>query len=194
MLLFHVNMKKTLLLLLFFYSLQAAGQVSPLPLDSITHKVTYQGVVRVIGASQADLYSRAREWFATSFGPDKAVLEMDDRQTGKLVGNASSTFFMAGGSGSAVPMLVQRRIRVEVKDGRYHYTITDFTLSSGQPPQTETSTVERWLIPNRLTFNKDGSPKATTVSVFDGVRLSSESEAASLRLAMRTAGKVNSFR
>ena len=85
-------MKHLFLLCLLACGLQAAGQVSPLPIDSLTHKVTYQGVVQVPGVTQAEMYSRAREWFAVTFGSAKAVLEMDDRTAGKLIGRENGGF------------------------------------------------------------------------------------------------------
>ena len=122
-------MKILLLLLLLAPCLRAAGQASPLPVDSTTRKVTYQGIVQVPGVSQAELYSRAREWFATSFGSAKAVLEMDDRVVSKMVGRYYATFGFSAGL-SATPWHLWRTVTVEVKDGRYRYSFTRFGLGS----------------------------------------------------------------
>jgi hypothetical protein len=164
----------------------AAGQGSPLPLDSLTRKVTYQGVVTVPGATQAELYSRAREWFATSFGSAKGVLEMDDRESGKLIGNAVGSYnqrFM--GKDGAVGLW--RTINVQVKDGRFKYVITNFATGVDKT-QAQARPVELALVP--AAFDKSGKPTPYMASMFAGIRQSAESQVASLREAMtKPAGK-----
>lgn len=53
-------MKQLLLFFLLATSLRAAGQVSPLPIDSASGRVTYRGAVSTPGASAAALLERAR--------------------------------------------------------------------------------------------------------------------------------------
>lgn len=184
-------MKTVLLLCALCLSLGAAGQVAPLPslpTDSLTHKITYQGVVQVPGASQLELYSRAREWFAATFGSSKAVLEVDDRESGKLIGRAYAQFEFSGGFGPTVPWAMWRTIKVETKDGRYRYTITNFMLGNSvtslniNPP---TEPVEYWL----AKFEKGKKPPGKMLakmqaSVVEGVRSTGEQEVLSLQRLM----------
>jgi hypothetical protein len=158
---------------------------NPLLIDSATHRVAYTGVVEVAGTSKAELYSRAREWFAASFVSAKAVLEMDDREAGKLVGNASSQFIVDfGGILGQSPITLWRRIRVEVKEGKYRYSLTDFATTSASGRQVDANNVETWFKPGAASFNKDGTPKRAPASVISGVQKSALGQAASLKEAM----------
>jgi hypothetical protein len=183
-------MKSLLLSVCLLLSLgaNAQGWKNPLPLDSATHLVAYSGVVEVPGASKAELYSRAREWFATSFGSAKAVLEMDDREAGKLIGNTNSDFTIHyGGILGEAPVRLWRTIRVEVKEGKYRYALSNFATSGYYYAQSDARPVEEWFKASRILYNKDGSPKPSTASVVAGVQQSAEGQAASLKAAMTKA-------
>ncbi|RZL07578.1 MAG: DUF4468 domain-containing protein, partial [Hymenobacter sp.] len=62
------------------------GWVNPLPIDSATGKVSYKAVVQVPGASSAELYKRAKQWFANAPSTTKMPLQTDDATGGRLVG------------------------------------------------------------------------------------------------------------
>lgn len=180
-------MKSLLLLICLLLSLgsHAQGWKNPLPMDSATHLVAYAGVVEVPGASQAELYSRAREWFATSFGSAKSVLEMDDRESGKLIGDANSMFTIHyGGLLGDAPCRLWRTIRVEVKDGRFRYAFTGFATSGYEGTQQQASPLENWFKPTKYTYSKDGTPKQAVASVIASVKEDAEAQAASLKAAM----------
>lgn len=184
---------KTALLFVVLLAISCAGAhaqawVNPLPLDSATHKVSYSAVVQVPGASKIELYSRAREWYASTFGSSKAVLEMDDKEAGKLIGKAYAQFEFAGAIGKPLDWALWRTIKVEVKDGKYRYTITDFLL--GGPiatPGENPHPIEAWMAP---TLAKGKQPGKMVLSVIDGTQATGQSEAVSLQAAMtKPAGK-----
>lgn len=189
-------MKHLFLLCLLACGLRAAGQVSPLPTDSASGKITFQGVVPVPGVSQLELYSRAREWFAATFGSSKTVLEMDDRVSGKLIGRAYAQFEFSGVFGEPLPWTMWRTIKVEMKEGRYRYTISDFILGTSitypniSPP---TKPIESWL----ADFQKSKKPLGKMAarqqdSVIKGIRSTGEEEVLSLRALMtKPAAKSN---
>ena len=182
------GMKTVLLLCALFVSFAAVGQTAPLPTDSVTQKITYQGVVQVPGASQLELYSRAREWFAATFGSSKVVLEMDDRESGKLIGRAYAQFEFSGGFGPTLPWAMWRTIKVEMKEGRYRYTITNFMLGNSitspdvSPP---TKSIETWFAGFENSRKPLGKMSAKMqASVIEGIRLTGEQEVLSLHSLM----------
>lgn len=171
-------MKHLLLLCLLACSLRAAGQVSPLPIDSITHKVTYQGVIQVPGASQAELYSRAREWFAVTFGSAKYVLEMDDRTAGKLIGRENGGYSQRI-FGQDVVVTLWRTVNIQVKDGRFKYVFTNFAAGDSEALARP---VELSMVP--AAYDKKGVLRPFMADMFAGVRTSAQSQVASLMAAM----------
>ncbi len=83
--------------------------------------VTFTSVVYVDSTlSKAELYSRAREWFARTYTDADEVLSMDDRESGKLLGRAYQDIKID----SSFKMM-HYLIGVFVKDGRYKYEITN---------------------------------------------------------------------
>ena len=95
----------------------AAAQVSALPTDSVTHKIAYQGVVQMPGASQPELYSRARALALHSSAPQ----QLDD-PTKTVLSIWEKQLFSGSGSGR----LLRYTLAISAKEGRYRYTLTDF--------------------------------------------------------------------
>ena len=180
-------MKNLLLPFLLLAGLAANAQAwhNPLPVDSTTHLITYQGVVQVPGATQAELYSRAREWFAVTFGSAKEVLEMDDRGLGKLIGRAYAQFDFSSGFGPIVSLSMWRTIKIESKDGRYRYTLNDFALGGSLAQPQEPKPIEKWF----EGFQRSGKPLGKMASKMvestaTGIQQTAGAEIASLKKAL----------
>lgn len=98
------------------------------PIDSFTHKITYTEVVILDSStSKLELYSRVREWFAKTYNSAMNVIQMDDKENGKIIGKALmkvyfKTIFNSNYSGGNI----NYTISIYVKDGKYKYEITDF--------------------------------------------------------------------
>lgn len=87
----------------------------------------YRLVDSVSGASKADLYVRARQWFAKTYGSSKSVIEMDDKEAGKIVGKALTNWPIRGGFGNILcQSLVHYTITIDIKDGKYRCVLSDF--------------------------------------------------------------------
>ncbi|RZK22511.1 MAG: DUF4468 domain-containing protein [Hymenobacter sp.] len=183
---------KILLWLLLFGALAPAhaqvklpkltGWVNPLPKDSSTGKVAYQGVVQVPGASQAALYARAKKWFATAPGPTKMTIETQDEAAGKLTGKTSE-LVMQNFLGANVQVPLWRTVVVQVKPGRFRYQITDFAFDSGKG-QGAVTPIENYLTPNALTFDDNGYPKPVLQSTIEAIQRSARQQASSIRQTM----------
>lgn len=60
-----------------------------LPIDNETKLITYSEVIILDSTvNKSELYSRAREWFAKAFKSSKNVIQMDDKENGKIIGKA----------------------------------------------------------------------------------------------------------
>jgi hypothetical protein len=156
-----------------------APWVSPLPKDSITGKVSYQGVVQVPGATQAALYARAKKWFETAPGPVKPTIETNDPTAGKLSGK-SSELVMQNFLGANVQVPLWRTITIQVKPGRFRYQITDFAFDSGKG-QGAVTPIENYLTPNALTFDDAGYPKPVLQSTIEAIQRSGRQQATAIR-------------
>jgi hypothetical protein len=90
-----------------------------LPVDPATHLITFTGVIQANG-TQAELYSRAREWFAKTYNSATDVIKMDDKD--KIVGKANMiAYYKNYHFGN-----IFYQVSVYLKDGKFKYEITDF--------------------------------------------------------------------
>lgn len=181
-------MKTTLLAILLCSAITASAQdwKNPLPLDSASHKITYQAVAQVPGVSQIELYARALNWLTNHFGPEVARLETADISGGRLVANGYAAFDYIP-FGKPMTWAMWRTIKIEVKEGRYRYTITNFRL--GGPiltPNSAGSSADEWLA---SVIDKPKKPARIYQSVFDGIERTTSAEIASLQDRMSTAAK-----
>ena len=100
-----------------------------LPIDSLSGKITYTEVVYVDSlANKQELFSRAREWFAKAYKSSTKVIQMEDKESGKLVGKALMKVYFKERIGNRyLPGgYINYTISIYIKDGRYKYEITDF--------------------------------------------------------------------
>jgi hypothetical protein len=128
-------MKKVLLILVFISILGKIGTTQELPMDSTTGKYTFQGVVKVDSTSKNELYSRAREWFAKTFNSANNVIQMDDKEAGKIIGKGC--FKVRCGKWDWDDRKIERGVinftlSIYIKDGKFKYVITDFSHEDGQ--------------------------------------------------------------
>jgi hypothetical protein len=94
-----------------------------LPIDMETNTITYTEVVVLDTTLKKDeLYSRAREWFAKTYKSANSVIQMDDKEEGKIVGRASIPVNFKGGSAGSISY----SISVYIKNGKYKYEFTNF--------------------------------------------------------------------
>ena len=90
--------------------------------------ITYTEVIKVdSNVSSKELYIRARTWFAETYRSAKDVIQMDDKESGILVGKGNFKYTSSVFMGSeGTKGWVRYTITISVKDGRYKYEITNF--------------------------------------------------------------------
>lgn len=167
------------------------GWTNPLPTDSATGKVSFRAVVQAPGVSQAELYARAKKWFADAPSATKLPLLTADAAGGKLVGKTSE-LMMQNILGANVQVPMWRTITIQVKPGRFRYQITDFSFDSGKG-QAAVTPLENYLAPNILTFDEAGYPKPVLQSTIDAVQRSGRQQAASIRQSVSGKGNADNW-
>lgn len=94
-----------------------------MPLDPDTKSIVYTEVVNVDSASSEELFSRGQEWFALSYKSSNDVLQLKDKESGKIIGKAAvalnypymGTMYNGGH--------IHYTISIYVKEGRYKYIV-----------------------------------------------------------------------
>lgn len=143
---------KSLLILAFFTT----------PFCLKAQNLTFSEVVTLDSVSQKAIYNRAKEWFVSSFNSGKDVIQLQNDEDGKLIGKGNFKFYgkpFTSGTNSTGP--VSFLVTIETKDGKYRYTITDFTHSDfGVVPQEKPKGM--FKVANRDVWN-DSQKKAKEI-------------------------------
>ena len=123
-------MKKTFLALaLLFTVILGYSQdklLNILPL--VDGRVTYTGVVQVDSIPKDELYKRAKRWFVDTYNSGKDVIQLDDKENSEIIGKGffEELWMVTFYGGTKVN--VWQTIKIQMKDGRYRYEITDFRM------------------------------------------------------------------
>ncbi len=116
---FNKTMKKPILIcLLALLAFAAKSQKNTPPIDSLTHKITYEGVVKV-DEKKDQLYDKGLNWLAIAFKSSNDVIQIKDKENGKIVGK-----WVLQPAEDKIG-LVSATITLLFKDGKYKYIITD---------------------------------------------------------------------
>jgi hypothetical protein len=123
-------MKKNILIILFaFLCLKVNAQKIELPLKD--SDVVYEEVVKLkdTTVSSDKLFSLAQTWFANTFKDSKSVLQVNDRQSLKLIGKGVVLF--TKGFGNTLDTYVYYTVAVDIKQGRYRYRVYNIGFETG---------------------------------------------------------------
>lgn len=187
---------KSLLLscLLFSLSLTVYAQ-SVMPIDSAKGLVSYTAIVSAPGATQAQLYGRALVWLASlPVSPNDPTVK--DATSGIIVAHVGVPF--VNGTGMArMPCTLWREVRIQVKDGRAKYDMTNFQCqlyapTPGQPSQPtkaqmKLTPLEEYLITSDWrNYTKDGKPRMYTTGFLTATTEQAAADAKALTAALQT--------
>ncbi|MBJ6109467.1 DUF4468 domain-containing protein [Hymenobacter sp. BT523] len=117
---------------------KATEAAATLPVDPDTKQVSYSAVVEAPSTTKDQLYERALEWMTKTYQSDNDVVQIKDKQQGKLVAKGYTTLTQASGSvGMAMfgvmptpALFLEQTHTLYLKDGRYKYVLTDLALKS----------------------------------------------------------------
>ena len=113
-------MKKILFALALVFTTQDVLS-QELPINETTGKVTYEDIVKLEGIEKDVLYIRANEWFAKTFKLANAVIQVQDKEAGKIIGRGSISVTNLGYDYG----VFEFTLSFTAKEGRYKYVITD---------------------------------------------------------------------
>lgn len=126
-----------------------SAQTPAIPVDPDTKKILYRAVVDQEGNPNY-LYDKAIEWFGFYYPNPQAVYTVQDKVNGKVEGVARiKVYYKDEKTGVRMEgAMLQYLIKLEFKENKYRYTITDFRLRNASG-----LAVEKWLNKNDPGYN-----------------------------------------
>lgn len=147
------------LLLLSFVTVKAQQNTATPPVDPDTKLITYKEVVTVTG-TPTELFNRAIEWVNKQYKNPTDATKVRNPATGliEIIHRIELTRDDKGVSRPAG--IVDYAMKLEIKDGRYRYTITNFNFKdvSRQP-------IEKWMDKKDKAYTPDWDNYLTQVDV-----------------------------
>lgn len=115
-------MRYSILIIAFLFSISYSFGQMPVK----DGKVEYESIVDVTG-TKSDLYTKAKQAIVELFFDAKSVIQMDDKEAGKLVGKGT-VFCPIKVIGVSSGFYSKYTISVEVKDNKYRLRLYDITI------------------------------------------------------------------
>lgn len=114
----------SLLVLTFVVSTSAQSPV--LPVNPETGKITYTAIVKVDSLFTKEiLFQRATKWFAQTYKSAQDVIQLQDKETGMLVGKGVIPVYYQSMGVNQQDGYMNYTFTLQVKDGRYRYELTN---------------------------------------------------------------------
>lgn len=111
-----------------------------MPIDERTNLVTYQDVVKQEGTPDV-LYNRAMDWVKKYYKNTAEVIKKADPQKSVIEMRSSVRIFFKQKDGTLrYKNVVYYNFKLECRDNRYRYTITNFNEKAAGP-----APIENWL-------------------------------------------------
>lgn len=129
-------------------ALLAQEGVPAMPVNPETNLITYQEVIKVDGL-QKDLFNRAIEWINVNYKNPADVTKVRNPESGLIEIFHRFNLDRIDEKGNKIAAgIVVYILRLDMKDGRYRYTITDMSLK-----QSSRYPIERWLDKTDKAYN-----------------------------------------
>ena len=139
------HMKKTfffVLLIVAFQQMKAQKNtvtVPELPRDETTQKVKYQEVVELPGTTSKELAKRVITWGKKYYTNWNGMSPTIDSVNGKIIAKPQVSVYRTNKDGvKSIANVIKYEMTIDVKDGKYRITITDFTIKAASVTPIET--------------------------------------------------------
>jgi hypothetical protein len=118
-----------------------------MPLDEETKLITYKEVVQVPG-TKSEIYNRAMEWVNKNYKNPADVTRVRNPEGGVIALLHRIELSMIDKGVNKLAGTVDYSMKIECKEGRYRYTIDNFSLK-----QATKVPLEKWLDKSDKTYN-----------------------------------------
>jgi hypothetical protein len=127
---------------------QTNTEAPQMPLDPDSKLIMYREVVNQEGVKDV-LYDRGASWFSSYYKSPSSVLKIQDKVNGKLDGTGRFVITYVDDQGlKRDGGMIMYNIKLELKDNKYRYTLTDFNLKAASRYP-----LEKWLNKNDPGYN-----------------------------------------
>jgi hypothetical protein len=146
-------MKRIFIIVVFFmvwmtgFS-QTTQPVAQLPIDPDSKLIMFRDVVNQDGTKDV-LYDRGAEWIRSYYLNPSSVTKVQDKVNGKIEGTGRLRLYFFDSNNTRTDAgMVYYDLRLEFKENKYRYTLTNFTLKG-----ISRIPLEKWMNKNDPAYN-----------------------------------------
>ena len=92
--------------------------------------VAYSDIIQVQGASKDELYQRVKHWFVSTYQSSKDVIQLDNKENGEIIARGCFRVNWMVRFYYAQNVHVWQNIKIQIKDDRLKYEISDFKIKN----------------------------------------------------------------
>jgi hypothetical protein len=102
-----------------------------LSFDSTKKELIYSEVVQSPNNSSNQIYLNMNEWFAKTYNSSNNVIQLNDKESGKIIGKGGFTIspiHQWGNIKTPQTFFVNYTLTIQIKDGKYKYEFSNITV------------------------------------------------------------------
>ena len=87
--------------------------------------MTYSKVIQADSLDKTSIYVALRAWFSETYKSSNAVIQMDDKDAGIIIGKGTTKYSYGGMVYSCYEGYVNYTVKVQIRDGRYKAEVSN---------------------------------------------------------------------
>jgi hypothetical protein len=103
--------------------------------DSTKKELIYSEVVQSPNYSSNQIYLNVNEWFAKTYNSSNNVIQLNDKENGKIIGKGGFTIspiYQWGNIKTPQTFFVSYTLTIQIKDAKYKYEFSNITVRVAQ--------------------------------------------------------------
>ena len=116
---------------LIFLLIISQSAFCQLSFDSTKKELIYSEVVQSPNNSSNQIYLNMNEWFAKTYNSSNNVIQLNDKESGKIIGKGGFTIspiHQWGNIKTPQTFFVNYTLTIQIKDGKYKYEFSNITV------------------------------------------------------------------
>lgn len=96
-------------------------------------ETSIENIIDVPGLGKDQIYNASKIWIAENFRSAKAVIEVDDKAAGLIIGNGQAAYACTGSLMCTVGYSIRFTMRIDIKDQKFKATYSNLALTYNGP-------------------------------------------------------------
>lgn len=123
-------------------------------------------VIDSLPGTKVDLYNKSKVWFVNTFNSAKAVIQLDDKEGGLMMGKGLTSFDAGNVMTGPIRQAINYTININVKENKYRIQVYDIYVSDGNDLAYTTETLLKYPKMNKKKIERIDSNVRDLIASF----------------------------